>query len=147
MPNAASRPKWNPWIALGGAAVLVALAFGLYGPPEPPPITNLSVKPLAPKKGKGFKATFTAGGPIKYRLYVLDRIDNRYILIRGSADGQTTTPRIGASRFTSWLRRFETASRRLCPRRATTMTPLTCFTNGTASETTDVGGESITTKS
>ena len=112
MPNASSRPKWNPWIALGGAAVLVALAFGLlagggadaapvktfglYGPPEPPPISNLTVKPLAPKRGKGFKATFTAGGPIKYRLYVLDKIDNRYILIhRKDANGTTTTPRIG----------------------------------------------------
>ena len=112
MLNADTRPRWNPWIALGGAAVLVALAiglvsgggasaapvstFGLYGPPEPPAITDLTVKPLAPKKGKGFRATFTAAGPVKYRLYVLDRIDNRYILIhRRDANGKTTTPRIG----------------------------------------------------
>lgn len=112
MPNASSRPRFNPLIALGGAAVLIALAFGLLagggadaapvktfglsGPPEPPAITGLTVKPLAPKRGRGFKATFTAAGPVKYRLYVLDKIDNRYILIhRKDANGKTTTPTIG----------------------------------------------------
>jgi hypothetical protein len=108
MPNAPSRPRWNPWIALSGAVVLIALAVGLltngaapvgaqYGPPEPPAITDFSVKPGSPKKGQGFKATFTAGGAVNYRVYVIDRIDNRFILHRGAADGSETTPTIGRS--------------------------------------------------
>jgi hypothetical protein len=107
MPNAASRPRWNPWIALGGLALLVALAIGMltngatnveaqqYGPPEPPGIGDFSIKPLAPKKGKGFKATFTSGGQVSYRIYVIDKIDNRFILDRGSASGAKTTKVIG----------------------------------------------------
>ena len=106
MPNADARPKWNPWIALGGVAVLLALAAGLltgganpvsaqYGPPEPPPITDFSVKPKSPVKGKGFKATFKTPASVNYRVYVLDRIDNRFILVRGAANGTETTPTIG----------------------------------------------------
>jgi hypothetical protein len=104
MSNAA--PRRNPWIALGGAAVLIALAVGLltngattvsaqYGPPEPPPITNLTTKPQVAKVGKGFKVTFTAGGAINYRIYVIDKIDNRIILARGAANGSETTATIG----------------------------------------------------
>ena len=106
MPNAASRPRRNPWIALGGAAVLVALAVGLltggattvsaqYGPPEPPPISDFLVSSGTPKQGKGFKAQFKAGGPINYRIYVIDKIDNRIILVRGAANGNESTPTIG----------------------------------------------------
>lgn len=106
MPNAASRPRRNPWIAFGGAAVLVALAVGLltggattvsaqYGPPEPPPITDFLVSSGTPKQGKGFKAQFKAGGPIDYRIYVIDKIDNRLILVRGAANGNESTPTIG----------------------------------------------------
>ena len=108
MPNAASRPRRNPWIALGGAAVLIALAVGLltggartvsaqYGPPEPPPITDFLVSSGTPKQGKGFKAQFKAGGAIEYRIYVIDKIDNRFILVRGAANGNESTPTIGKS--------------------------------------------------
>ena len=106
MPNAASRPRWNPWIALAGGAVLVALAVGLltggakvvsaqYGPPEPPGIAEFLVSSGTPKKGKGFKAQFKSGGPVQYRIYVIDKIDNRFILHRGSANGNESTPTIG----------------------------------------------------
>jgi len=106
MPNAASRPRWNPWIALSGAVVLIALAIGLlssgatpvgaqYGPPEPPPIEDFNLAPGTPKAGKGFKATFSTPGNVSYRIYVIDRIDNRFILRRGSANGSETTPTIG----------------------------------------------------
>ncbi|HEX8121845.1 MAG TPA: hypothetical protein VF549_11330 [Solirubrobacteraceae bacterium] len=107
MSNAAFRSRPNPWIALGGLAVLVALAIGLlssgatnveaqqYGPPEPPGIGDVSVKPLAPQRGKGFKVTFKSGGQVSYRIYVIDKIDNRFILDRGSANGAKTTKVIG----------------------------------------------------
>lgn len=106
MPNPASRPVRNPWIALGGAAVLVALAIGLltggattvsaqYGPPEPPSITELKTKPQVGKAGKGFKVSFTASGEVDYRVYVIDKVDNRIILVRGAANGAETTPTIG----------------------------------------------------
>ena len=112
MPNASARPRWNPWIALGGAAVLVALAvgllaggganaasettFGQYGDPnEPAPITNLSYKPTRPVKGKGFKVTFSVAGQVTYRLYAEDLIGNRWILDRGTANGTKTTATIG----------------------------------------------------
>jgi hypothetical protein len=105
MNDATARPRWNPWIALGGAAVLIALAVGLltsgaasvsaqYGPPEPPQITDFSIKPASPKKGKGFKATFKTGD-VDYRVYAIDKVDNRFILVRGAANGTETTPTIG----------------------------------------------------
>jgi hypothetical protein len=106
MPTASPRPKWNPLIAIGGLLVLAALAIGLltggaksvsaqYGPPEPPPITNFTIKPLAPKAGKGFKASFSTPGAVDYRIYAIDKIDNRFILARGRADGAETTTTIG----------------------------------------------------
>ncbi len=106
MPNAASRPRRNPWIALTGGAVLIALAIGLltggaktvsaqYGPPEPPGITDFLVSSGTPKQGKGFKAQFRAAGPVNYRIYVIDKIDNRIILHRGAADGNESTPTMG----------------------------------------------------
>ena len=99
MLKADSRP--NPWIALGGLAVLAALAIGLltngaatvsaqYGPPEPPAITDVTTKPAVGKYKKGFKVSFKAAGQVDYRIYVIDKIDNRIILARGSANGPTT---------------------------------------------------------
>ncbi|HEX8084868.1 MAG TPA: hypothetical protein VF529_11320 [Solirubrobacteraceae bacterium] len=99
-------PRRNPWIALGGAAVLIALAVGLltngattvsaqYGPPEPPGITGFKTKPAVAKAGKGFRASFTAQGPVDYRVYVIDKIDNRLILTRGKANGAETTETMG----------------------------------------------------
>jgi len=105
MFHASARPRRTQWIALAGAALIIALAFALLqgqanarsvsSAAANPNVSALVVSPQKPIKGKGFKVSFktTSGG--QYTVFEATTTSGGPLVSGSTGAGKLTTKTIG----------------------------------------------------